>query len=663
MSEIRFVIEVLRRRWLTFAGVLGGVWGFALLFLLVSPKKYEVEGELMYRESPLNLLAMGNLVGGALSGFIGVNPTLETQLTLLSSLDLFHKVTQQLPSDDIRYLTRTSPIFIPIRWLKRLVFPKPGHRPPTLRAAYRLQEDMVIEPVGAASVIRVAYQDVDQERAIRIVKAYIQQALDFSREVQKRFYRQVAQALVSQVQQAHDSLSQVEEALASFQAKTGVFSPEVQVPGLFQQLLTLEGLRGELEGRLAGLQAQGKILGILQDSILSRSVDNLTFLESPTTRILWDSLVSLQTVYIQLRAQGLSDTSTRLIRVSQQIRRLEQMLREALQRNLQEKSWGHPGVALDSMVVRAIGIRLGVARIESQLRVVQRELSRAEDTLRNYPPKALTYVRLYQRRAFFQQMWATLEQQRAQMEALADAATPSFLVIQHPVPPVEPVSPNVLLVLVAAFFLGGLLAVGGVFTHEFLSQRVYTPHEVETLLGIPVICEVDRVHPEDAHIQTLAFLFRKMDEGEHRFLVTSLSPHIDLSSFFQSIQQTSVSMDRPLGLILFESSFPPDDLRVLTHDPRRPGGNKIAVGDQGLRFYESSILAKFLDQYPPHEGLVMVIPSLRGNPHGLSLVRKVDGVLLGVVEETPVEMLREITEQIHLHGGHLKGILFIRHLD
>ncbi len=661
MQEIRLVGEILRRRWRTFGGVMGTVLGLALLFLLVAPKQYEVEGQLLYQESPLNLLAAGNLLGGALGSFIGVNPNLETQLALLSSLDLFREVSENLPEEDIRHITRLSPLLLPIRWVKRALFPRtPGH-PPVLRAAYRLREDLVVEPVGAASVIRVVYQDTDRERALRVVQTYMEHALRFSQRVQERFYRRVARSLALRVQDVQDSLTRVEEALVAFQETTLTFSPEDQAPALFQQVLTLEGLRGEIEGELAGLRAQAEAGGVVQDSLLAGVIDERSLLESPSVRAVWDSLIALRVLYVQLRAQGLADTSHRLQEVASRIERMERLLRESLQGMLQQNVWGHPGMMLDSLALRAVGFRLGEAQLEAQLRVIRRELNRLEDSLRGLPQRALTYLRLRRELEFFQRMWATLEGQRAQMEVMAAAATPAFLVVQQPVIPAEPVSPSVLLVLVASVFLGGMFAVGGVFLRELLEQRVYHPQDAEGLLGVPVVCTLEPGNPEGARARMLAFLLRALDEGARRFLVAPVSSKVDLAPFLKDLQRYSVSMQRPLGLVVFRGDAPAGDPTLLERDPRKPGGQEIPVGREGLRVYESPAMSRLLTPFATGaEGLVLLVPSLIDDPHGYALVRKVDGVLLGVVEETPVEVLRHLKEQIPLQGGRLQGIIFLR---
>ncbi len=53
--------------------------------------------------------------------------------------------------------------------------------------------------------------------------------------------------------------------------------------------------------------------------------------------------------------------------------------------------------------------------------------------------------------------------------------------------PVSPITPNILMNLAISILLGLMLGVGFVFLIEFLDNKIRTPEDVETILGLPVM--------------------------------------------------------------------------------------------------------------------------------------------------------------------------------
>ncbi len=565
-NELGELYRVFRREWRFFAGAFFGVLLVSVLYLLVAPRKYEVEARLLYREnmavSPFMALSQATEGFGGLGAFLGLGSNLDNQVVALSSLDPFVAVCRKLPEEDLRALTRPNPLTFPLRMVRRLLFPPSPPRPPYLKAAIKLQKRVTIEPVGASGVIRIVYQDTDRERVMRVVRLLVEEAHHLSKENFSEYYRRAARSLEQQAALVLDSLNLVTDSFVTFQKTSHLFSLPEQLGALASTLQELARMEAEARALFAALNAQVKEVDTRRQTLLSLLQDSTVY-QIPENRVLWDSLVALRVEYSRLLVQGTDSLSPRMVDLRRRIRAAEQAFLHRLQTVERHVLWGNPATILDSLQALEISLNLQYVSTRAQIQALKRLQMQYKTALDTLPEQVVRFLQLQARFSYLSSLYAGLLAQKDQMLALARNPVSAFYEVQGIHPPGDPVSPRPLLVLVLAVFVGTVGGVGAVLGRELVRTRLEVPDDLRALggavLGIYDLSE-STTYPE-VLARVLEWRSRQSPAPPRRLAFAGVIPEGAGTALLQAISRTLEALHIP-GTPL--SLRPGEDVQLLS---------------------------------------------------------------------------------------------------
>ncbi len=625
-KDLMMLLWEQRRR---FLGIFGGILVLGILWILVAPKTYEAEALLLYRENPAVSPAVAfTTPAGGLPGLAGIlgGGNLDNQLSLLNSLDLYVDACRQLPDEDLEYLLRPNPLTWPLRKLKRMLLPPAPPRPRYVKAAYKLRDRVGIEPVGASTVIRLVYRDVDRERVLRVIQAIRKSAQRMSQKINGEFYARAARSLEGQVRRVEDSLQEAQDDLVRFQRETGLLIPTKQTEALATTLEKLSELAVQVDAQMAGFRAR-----VAQTDSMTQ-VWMTTFLDSvlthaPETRILWDTLVALRTEYTMLHIGGMDTLQGRMQELRRRIQETERQLARRLQRQMALRIWGDPAVLLDTLQSVRVQTLVALADLRAQQRALQHWQDSLNSVLTRLPEDMARWLRLKTRVEYLTGLSASLRAMRDQVGAVAEHAIASFYPIQESYPPGEPVSPNPVLILFLSVVLGGILAFTGVVGPEVLSPRIYHSRAIEEIFALPVLAEIHGDRSPETWLPAVAFRWHERIQAGEALPV--------------------------LGIVgVFPETSPERLSRVLRPWHPRLGNVQVVHVERG-EGWDDSVWLKQMDR------AILFCPTRDpGDPRVRQALLRSDVVVFGVSRRTPIQVVRTWVQDAKTLGTSVLGFVF-----
>ncbi len=315
------------------------------------------------------------------------------------------------------------------------------------------------------------------------------------------------QFLVSQLEEARQTLAEQEQKVREFKDKhLGELPGQVQ-----SNLQILSGLQAQLQGEQDALD-RAKQQSVYLDSLLTQyrsARGNKTVDGAPM------GLAALDQELERLRAQladllaHYTDRHPDVRKVKEQIAQDEKLRQQLVAAGT--KSAAQPGGADTPRNTAEINDSAPVAELQSQLKVNQIEAANRQRAIDDLKTKISQYQARLNQAPVMEQELADLtrgyDQSRAHYDALLAKKSDSematdlerrqqgehFRILDPPSLPVKPFSPNRLRLSLMGLFSGLLL--GSVLTaaFEFFDGRIHNEEELRKLIPLDVLCEVPNI--------------------------------------------------------------------------------------------------------------------------------------------------------------------------
>ena len=414
-----------------------------------------------------------------------------------------------------------------------------------------LMSSLTITRLGKTKILQISYQGGDPERILVILELLAAVYLEYSLEERQTNLRQGIQFIEEQLPSFQDRVNLLQGQLQGFRQQYQFNSPESQaeqitsqITSLKQQNLALEQQLVQARSYLASLQAETGAVAALSDaSVYQQIVSELRGIETQIAAEL-------------TRFQGQS-TAIRLLQ--NQRRNLLPVLRQEAQR------------ILGSKLAEAV-TQVQILETQRQsLLIAQQQL---EQQAGQIPPLARQYTDLQREILIateglnrFRGTLETLQIQAAQTEI-------PWEVIEAPVLPVIPISPNIQRSLTLGAVASLALGMGAGFILEKLDNVYHTVEEIKQqtklpLLGtIPVNKQLAQKQNNNLFTKTVTLLFKPFRWLTPKALKpksTAYSYYGDsqFSHFLEALRilQTNIqllSSDRPINSVAISSAMPGD---------------------------------------------------------------------------------------------------------
>jgi capsular exopolysaccharide synthesis family protein len=230
------ILTILKRRWipfcLTFLGVVGGVGTWTFL----QPPIFESSGQvLLQKQTDASALTGLAETLGELDPLSGKSNPLETEKQILLSNPILEKV------------------------IRRLDLKNQKGEPLSPQEFY---EQILVDPINDTDILRVRMQDVDADKATRIVNELMKVYVDNDLEVSRSDYKAAKVFILQNLPRTERQIRDAELKLRLFKESNGLVNLPAETASTVQGLAELEGAITKTKAEY--LQAQMQLDGLNQ---------------------------------------------------------------------------------------------------------------------------------------------------------------------------------------------------------------------------------------------------------------------------------------------------------------------------------------------------------------------------------------------------------------
>jgi capsular exopolysaccharide synthesis family protein len=323
-----------------------------------------------------------------------------------------------------------------------------------------------INPVRNSRIVEIRYDSTDPEFAAQaanaVAKAYIQQNL----ELKFNSSKDAADWLGGRLAEQRRAVEASEAALQAFKEKNGAVSVADTASNIVVQRLT--DLNGALTKAKTDHINKEALLNQLQAAEGTGAIDTLpAVVSNEYIQKLKSSLSDLQRQQAQL-AQRYDDKHPEMIKARMAVQGADAKLRSEIAKVID-------GVKSDYQTALA------------QERELQSALNAQKNEALSMNRKGIEFGVLQREAESNRQIYESLLQRTKETDISSELRTTNVRVVDMAEVPRAPVSPNVQRDISLSFAASLVLAIGLAFFVEYLDNRIKTPPDMKTHLGIPFL--------------------------------------------------------------------------------------------------------------------------------------------------------------------------------
>ncbi|BAZ30565.1 lipopolysaccharide biosynthesis [Cylindrospermum sp. NIES-4074] len=666
---------VLQRRWLPALAVFISVVGSSFVYLAITPRLYQVSTRLMLDDNRVSVSELGRDLTQVPAGTPGGPSPLADQAELVKSQPILEQA-----------LAKVSP------------------QARSQRTINEINKNLQVKIVPATNILVINYQDQSPIKAAELVNAVAQAMVKESAEQIRKEAASVQQFLEKEVPLARQRLEKAESVENKYRRASRIISFADQSKSLVDSLAALEDQERTLLAQLQEVRSRNVSL---------RQITAATNLSDAYTAVrggqdeqlikLRGKLADLETQLINARLRFTENHPTvmSLLRERQALHNLyNQQLSQLSPKN---SAIPPDNVASDTvsqnLTSQLITNEIERLAIENKLRTVQSLKANLQNRLAQLPIQQQPLTAFTRQReaaaASLKLLQGKLEEAR-----IAEAQqVGNIRIIEAAIPPTAPTFPKPSLVLLLAFVLGTILAIGAVLLLEVIDNTIHSAAEAEELLKIPLLGTLPSLTVNTLTLQSAAGFLDDMTLVEpYRMLlknlefrhpqklrsivVTSTIPgegkslvvsHLAAVSAMLSRQTLVVDADlyRPMQHQLFNLAPQPGVTNVLNRDKSLLKAVQMREMDhlsvltcgelhqRPSQLLESGAMQLLITEAIAKYNLVIIdTPPLSVTADAATLSKYTDGIILIIRPNfTPKEMLQKAVAELTQNRIPILGIV------
>lgn len=331
----------------------------------------------------------------------------------------------------------------------------------------------------SGNLLTTRLQGSDGEGTARIHNAILESFMDVAFDLQSQKMREVVDILNQQTQYAAERLDSAEFALENYRVQTITLPSEPRTITLDgEQLQTGSDpmFNSYFERRLSASQLRSDLDQLESVLEAARGGGGL-------------DVLALQMIPSVERSSGLQQALAALSD------------REAERRSLlYQYTENHPSVQQINAEIRSLReetvpqhLAELVEQFRSRLAAMERDLENQAAELSEIPTRSIEVARRERRVENAEQLHQNLQSRLKEAELAASTSLPNIQVVDRATPPTSPTSNGGPRIFLMASLAGLGLGIGGVLLHDRLDERVQTPGQVKSGLGLPVLGMVPQI--------------------------------------------------------------------------------------------------------------------------------------------------------------------------
>lgn len=433
---------------------------------------------------------------------------------------------------------------------------------------------LTVSPIRNSRLVEVRYRSPDAQLSARVANALARQYIEQNLEFKFLATKEATEFLSARMKEQRQALEQSEQALQKYREQTGAVALEDRQNIVVQRLADLNA--AVTKARTDRIEKEA-VYNQVRDAQNNRALLDTVpaILSNSFIQQLKAQMADLQRQQAQM-AEKLGERHPDMVKVRSAIESTEARINAEVQKVVQALRNDYQAALANE---RALQSSLDQQRAEAQ------ELNRL----------AIQYGVLARDSATNRQMFEALLQRTKETDVAGELKTSNIRVVDQAEVPRRQASPNVRNNLLLALFGGLFVAVGLAFFFEYMDNRVKTPEEIKTQLGLPYLGMIPQIDTKALagaplvnngvpHNFIEAFrsirtnvLFSSADGGSKSVLVTSTAPGEGKTVVAANLAMTLAAAGQ--RVLLLDADMRRPKLHELFRTKLEPGLSNVLVGD------------------------------------------------------------------------------------
>jgi len=480
-AHITDYLKVLsRRRWMAGATFLV-VFVSTLIYSFTATPLYSGQVQLLIEAENPNVVSFKEVIEQEKA----TNDYYQTQYRILQSRSLARRVLDRLNLwGEFKPAARpASPLASALAWARGGAGKPPSAEPPAAdetreqsQALDLFLAQLVVTPVRNSRLVNVEFVSPRPELAARVANGVAQEYIAQSLEFRFTASKDASAWLNEQLAEQRKRVEQTESALQTYREQHDAVSLEERQNIVVQKLADLNAAVTKAKTERIQKEAAYKQVQGVQSGPLG--LDALpAILSSPFIQQQKTDLAEIQRQQAQL-SEKFGDRHPDMVKL--------QLARQAAESRIQ-------GEVAKIMQSLKSDYETAVAQEQSMMRALEQQKQDALALNR----KGIDYASLQRDAASNRQIFDALLQRTKETGISGELKTSNIRVVDAAEVPRTPASPNRRLNAIVGFVAGGMLALVCAFILEYVDNRVRSPQEVKSYLGLPFLGIVPAQQSDD----------------------------------------------------------------------------------------------------------------------------------------------------------------------
>ncbi len=569
-----------RGRWIILLSFLS-IFAATAYFSFTTPPTYESSCKVIVDQS-----------GGLDRTLFNVSPfsqqltRLNNQLQILKSRNLAVKVVDYLSSsteyDSLRAVNYNL--------LEDEAIPnKPG--------IGRIMRSMAVSIIRDTDIILIKMQASSGWEAAYLANSVFEVYKELDQSTNQQEITQIVDFLDDQLEKIEDELQYSEEALRTFQKKSGSVSLSGDAELVVSQLVEFESAYREAQTeistnatRLEGLKSR---LGELRQSLETDLAD----LTHPKINEYRSRIASIEATLATYKIQGVPENLPQVKKEKKNLVGLKKSLADETKKLLLAKiPVGDPLKRNQDLVEAIITSEIEITAFEARASALKRIVDEYNIKLEELPDKTLQLARLERARRLNENIYLMMKEKYEESRITRAGQIGKIRMVDEAVPSGNPISPRTNRNLLLGALIGLGLGIGITFMIEYMDNSIRTIENVERL-KLPLLGSIPEIHPELTNGKWKPHFIKqfqskngkKVDAGKiAERLITHLKPKSPISEAYRALrtQLQYSKTDEPIRTILVSSPGPGEGKSTSVANlaiALAQMGSKVVLADTDLR--------------------------------------------------------------------------------
>ena len=434
--------------------------------------------------------------------------------------------------------------------------------------------NLTVSPVRNSRLVDIEYQSANRDLAAQVANGIARAYIELNLEFKFTASREASDWLGARMGEQRRIVEQSESALQVYREKNDAVSLDERQNIVVQKLADLNAAvtRAKTE-RIQKESTYGQVRNLQNDR------------------------TSVDTISAVLSNQFVQQQKTELAELQRQQSQLSEKLGER-----------HPDIVKNRSAIQAAEARLqnevgkvvqslkndyesSLAQEQSLMRALEQQKQDALALNR----RSIDYGALQREAASNRQIFESLMQRTKETGISGELKTSNIRVLDAAETPQFPATPNKKMNTLAAVFGGGVFAIGLAFLFEYLDDRIKSPAELKTALGVPFLGMVPKVPENPEHgaplldrgvtpnfaeaMRTLRtnVLFSSTSTGSQSLVITSSGPGegktVVASNLAMALAQTGQRV------VLIDADMRRPRVHEVFAEKQEPGLSNVLIGD------------------------------------------------------------------------------------